>query len=451
MRTIDEINKKIREGKAVVLTAEEVVRMAKESSVKDVASKVDVVTTATFAPMCSSGAFINFGHTVPPMRMEKIKIEGVDVYGGIAAVDGYIGATQESEQDKTFGGAHIIEGLIRGKNVYIKASGKGTDCYPRKNFEGYINKYLINDFFLFNPRNAYQNYSAATNSSDRTLYTYMGKLLPQFGNVTYATSGELSPLLKDPKLLTIGLGTRIFLCGTEGYVVWMGTQYRTDVQLNSAGIPTGPARTLAVIGNAKNMNPRYIRAAYFKNYGVTLFVGIGVPIPILNEEIAYYVTRSNEEIETIIRDYGRADRPVVRTTSYAELRSGFVEINGRKVKTSSLSSLWMAREIAQVLKNLINEGKFFLTQPSVLFEEERVLRNLPELKEMQAFSKDEPECVHCGACVSVCEFDALTMVNGKRVFEPEKCTNCLICIDTCPIGVKLPPWIDSTETGTVRG
>ncbi|HRC95673.1 MAG TPA: homocysteine biosynthesis protein, partial [Coprothermobacter proteolyticus] len=216
MKTIEEINAKIRSGQAVVLTAEEVVQMAKESSPKEIAEKVDVVTTGTFAPMCSSGAFINFGHTTPPMRMEKIKLSDVEVYGGVAAVDGFLGATQESDEDKSFGGAHIIEALIKGKDVFLEAKGKGTDCYPRKAFAGFINKDMINDFFLFNPRNAYQNYAAATNSSKRILYTYMGKLLPNFGNMNYSTSGELSPLLKDPNMLTIGLGTRIFLCGTEG-------------------------------------------------------------------------------------------------------------------------------------------------------------------------------------------------------------------------------------------
>ncbi|KAF2958693.1 hypothetical protein AS159_03170 [Thermotoga sp. Ku-13t] len=439
MRTIEEINKKILNGEAVVLTAEEVVRLAKEEGVKEVARKVDVVTTATFAPMCSSGAFVNFGHTRPPMRMEKIEIEGVEVYGGLAAVDGYIGATQESKQDKSFGGAHIIELLIRGQNLKLKAEGKGTDCYPRKQFEGYVNKDMINDFFMFNPRNAYQNYAAATNSSDRTIYTYMGKLLANFGNVTYSTSGELSPLLKDPKLLTIGLGTKIFLCGTEGYVVWPGTQFRNNVHTNEHGIPISAARTLAVIGDAKRMNPRYLRAAYFKNYGVTMFIGIGVPIPVLNEEIAYYVSRSNEEITTELRDYGKSGRPVLRLVNYAELRSGWIEIEGKKVKTAPISSLAMAREIAEVLKRWIHEGQFTLTNPVKLFDEPRSMKGLEEVKEAERFRMEEPTCVNCGMCVGVCPFDALKLVDDVLKFERDLCTNCGLCSDVCPVGVKLPP------------
>jgi len=72
-----------------------------------------------------------------PYENEKIKLAGVEVYGGLAAVDGYIGATQESEFDKTFGGGHVIEMLIRGENLLLEAYGKGTDCYPGKYFRGY--------------------------------------------------------------------------------------------------------------------------------------------------------------------------------------------------------------------------------------------------------------------------------------------------------------------------
>ena len=438
MKTIEEINAKIRSGQAVVLTAEEVVQMAKESSPKEIAEKVDVVTTGTFAPMCSSGAFINFGHTTPPMRMEKIKLSDVEVYGGVAAVDGFLGATQESDEDKSFGGAHIIEALIKGKDVFLEAQGKGTDCYPRKAFAGFINKDMINDFFLFNPRNAYQNYAAATNSSKRILYTYMGKLLPNFGNMNYSTSGELSPLLKDPNMLTIGLGTRIFLCGTEGYVVWPGTQFTDQVQVNQWGIPMGSARTLAVIGDAKKMNARYLRAAYFKNYGVTLFVGIGIPIPIINDDVAYFASRSNAEITTEIKDYALPDHPTIGYITYEELRSGFAELNGKKVKTAPISSLNMAREIADVLKHWISQGAFLLTEPVAYFHEPRIVKKLPQELEGKPLTKDDPTCVDCGLCTSVCPTGALKLINAKLAFTKEACTKCGLCSDVCPVGVRLP-------------
>lgn len=446
-KTIEEINKKIAEGKAVVLTAQEVVQMAKQEGVSEVAKKVDVVTTGTFAPMCSSGAFINFGHTLPPMRMEKIKLGGVEVYGGIAAVDSYIGATQESDYDKSFGGGHIIEMLIDGEDVLLEAWGKGTDCYPGTYFKTYINKDTINDFFLFNPRNAYQNYAAATNGSDKVLYTYMGKLLPNYGNITYSTSGELSPLLKDPKMLTIGIGTRIFFGGTTGYVAWYGTQFRNVVKENEHGVPTVPARTLALVGDAKRMSSDFIKGAYFKNYGVTLFVGVGVPIPILNEEIAYYVSLSNREIQTEIKDYSKIDKPALKVVSYEELQSGKVELNGRYVKTSSLSSMKKAIEIANILKNWISEGKFFLSTPVETLSEKRTLKNLAnkplvevDMKEnyQELKSKYKKVCVNCGSCVSVCNYGALYFEDNLVKLDTQKCVECMICSDVCPVGINLP-------------
>ena len=76
IKTYQEINEKIRKGEAVVLTAEEVSEMAKTCSPEEIVEKVDVVTTATFGAMCSSGVFINFGHSDPPIRMEKIRLTG---------------------------------------------------------------------------------------------------------------------------------------------------------------------------------------------------------------------------------------------------------------------------------------------------------------------------------------------------------------------------------------
>lgn len=363
-KTVEEINLKIKEGKAVVLTAEEINTYVCENGIKKTLENVDVVTTATFGPMCSSGAFINFGHTNPPIKMNNVLLNGVPAYSGIAAVDAYIGATEtSSSKGDEYGGAHVIEDLIAGKDVYLEAKGACTDCYPKKEIKTYINKNNLNQAYMFNPRNAYQNYVAAINSSDKTLFTYMGTLLPKMGNVNYSTSGELSPLLNDPNLSTIGIGTKMFLGGADGYVAWEGTQHNPEQRRGENSVPIGPAGTLSLIGNIKEMNARYIRAGVFEKYGITLYVGIGIPIPILNEEILKGVCVKNSEIFTNIIDYSVSDgaRPVIKTVSYQDLQSGYVEIEGKSVRTSSLSSLKMAREIADVLKERISNGVFELT------------------------------------------------------------------------------------------
>ena len=378
-RTFDEINEKIRNGTVVVCTAEEILEMIDRDGEEAVFEAVDVVTTATFGPMCSSGAFLNFGHSDPPTRLEKLTLNKVEAYGGLAAVDTYIGATAESEdQGYEYGGAHVICDLIDGKEVVLEAISKGTDCYPGKKVKATVKLEDLNEAYLFNPRNAYQNYAAATNGSGKAVYTYMGTLLPNYGNVTYATAGALSPLLNDPELRTIGMGTRILVGGAVGYVSWNGTQCNTAPTRNTNGTPIGTGATLAVIGDLKEMDTKYISPAVFKAYGTSLNVGIGIPIPLLDREMLRFCAVRNEDIETNLIDYSvpQLSRPVVRKVNYAELQSGQIEINGKMVKTSPTTSMRKAREIADILKEKIQSGSFELQAPVKLFTQNQGVKKM---------------------------------------------------------------------------
>ena len=364
-KTYEEINEKIRKGKAVVYTAEEVIDLVKKKGAEKAAEEVDVVTTGTFGAMCSSGAFLNFGHSDPPIRMTNILMNGVEAYGGLAAVDTYIGATSKVE-GMPYGGAHVIEDLIAGKKIHLHAWGPGTDCYVRKDIETDITLADLNEAYLFNPRNAYQNYNVATNTSDRTLHTYMGKLLPRMKNATYSSAGQLSPLMNDPHLDTIGMGTHIFLAGGDGYVTWQGTQFNTmSEEVN--GVPVSGSRTLALIGDMKTMDAKYVRGLDIAGYGTSLAIGVGVPIPILNADIMKKCAISDEEIYANLIDYSvtSKSRPVLDRYNYAELRSGMIDFEGHKLRTSSLSSYWGARMVAADLKDRIEKGEFILNKPSM--------------------------------------------------------------------------------------
>ncbi|MBO4797822.1 MAG: homocysteine biosynthesis protein [Candidatus Methanomethylophilaceae archaeon] len=370
-KTYEEINEKIRHGKAVVCTAEEIIDLVRKKGAEKTAEEVDVITTGTFGAMCSSGAFLNFGHSSPPIRMTNILLNDVQAYGGLAAVDTYIGATQMTEDpQKGYGGAHVIEDLIAGKKIHLRAWGPGTDCYVRKDVDTYITLDDLNEAYLFNPRNSYQNYGIATNTSGRTIYTYMGKLLPKMKNATYSSAGQLSPLLNDPHCDVIGIGTRIFLAGGEGYVSWQGTQFKTDVE-EVNGVPVGGARTLAVIGDMKQMDPRYVRGLDLTGYGISLALGIGVPLPVLNEDVVRRASISDDEIFAEMFDYslpsGRA--PMARY-SYSELRSGKIEYNGKTVRTSSMSSYAGAKKVAAELKDRIERGEFSLAEPGMMLPRE---------------------------------------------------------------------------------
>jgi L-aspartate semialdehyde sulfurtransferase len=377
-RTIEEINQKIKKGEAVVFTAEEIIGVVKEKGLKKAFEEVDVVTTGTFGPMCSSGAYFNIGHSKPRIKLGggHSYLNDVPAYAGLAAVDLFIGATATPDDDPrnkihpgefNYGGGHVIEELVAGKDIRLVSTAYGTDCYPRKKLETLINIKDLNEAVLFNIRNAYQNYNIAVNLSNKTIYTYMGMLKPNLGNATFCSAGQLSPLLNDPYYKTIGIGTKIFLGGGIGYVAWQGTQFNPTVARSENGVPKGGAGTLAVIGDLKQMSARWLVGTSMVGYGPTLTVGIGIPIPILSEEILKYTTVTDDQIIGNVIDYSDA-YPNRRNESlgevtYGQLKSGKITVQGKKIPTASLSSYPRAVEIANTLKVWIKAGKFELTQP----------------------------------------------------------------------------------------
>jgi uncharacterized protein (DUF39 family) len=375
-KTIKQINEKIKRREAVVVNAEEMMGIVEKEGIVGAAKKVDVVTTGTFGTMCSSGAFINFGHTTPRIKAYKAWLNDVPVYAGLAAVDLFIGATSVREGDPlnkvhpgsfSYGGGHVIEDLIAKKKVELRVAGYGTDCYPRTSFTKKITIRNLSYATLCNPRNACQNYTCAVNTSDKTVYTYMGVLKPHLANATYSSAGQLSPLLNDPFYLTIGVGTRIFLGGGIGYIISPGTQHNPDVERTEKGIVLAAAGTLACIGDMKGMNPDFVKGVSILGYGTSLTIGIGIPIPILNEEIAYYTGISDEDIYVYIEDYGydypQNKEKIYGKVNYKQLKSGYIEINGENVPSFPMSSYFKAIEVAETLKSRIKDKKFFISEP----------------------------------------------------------------------------------------
>ena len=381
-KTYQEINDKIRSGDVVVVTAEEIIDIVKEQGAVEAARNVDVVTTGTFAPMCSSGAFINFGHSKPTIKASKVWLNNVPAYAGVAAVDCYIGATEPCEDDPlnkvypgefNYGGGHVLQDLLSGKKVHLKATAYGTACYPGRMIEKEVSLKGLPQATLCNPRNGYQNYNCAVNFTKKTIYTYMGVLKPKAGNANYCSAGQLSPLFNDPYYKTIGLGTRIFLGGAAGYVTWHGTQHKPSVKRTPRGVPLTPAGTLWVMGDLKQMHKEWLMGVSIQGYGCSLAVGLGIPIPILNEEIVQYTAVSDAEIFTQIVDYGH-DYPnglskSYGQVSYAELKSGMIKVNGQSVPTTPLSSVVKAREIASLLKQRISDGSFTIGEPQFTLPE----------------------------------------------------------------------------------
>ena len=376
MKTYQQINDRVESGKAVVLTADEIMDYVDQKGVEAAAEEVDVVTTATFGPMCSSGCFLNFGHSKPKIRMSEAWVQDVLVYTGIAAVDVYLGATQLRHGDPAnmyhpgefrYGGGHVMEDLIAGKTLQLFALSYGTDCYPSREIRTYFTINDLNQAIMVNPRNCYQNYNVAINDSDQTIYTYMGTLDAKRKNANYCSAGQLSPLLNDPCYDVIGVGTKVWLAGAHGHVYAEGTQHAGDCQRTPGGVPTGGAGTLALTADMKQMRPEFVRGASFRGYGVSVGLGVGVPIPVLNQDVLKRTCVRDRDILAPVVDYSNEypqnTGKIICEVNYEQLRSGQIEVEGKPVAVGSLSSYHKALEVAHLLADEIRRGDFQLAEP----------------------------------------------------------------------------------------
>ncbi len=389
MKSYEEINAKIESKKAVVLTADEIIDYVDTKGLAAAAKDVDVVTTATFGPMCSSGCFLNFGHSKPRIRMTQAWIDEVEAYCGVAAVDVYLGATQLRRNDPAnlsypgefrFGGGHVIEKLVKGERLELHAQSYGTDEYPLRELRTWFDIGDLNQAIMVNPRNCYQNYNIAINCSERPLHTYLGLLRPNMQNLTYCSAGQLSPLLNDPLYRTIGIGTSVWLAGARGHVYAEGTQHAPTCERGENDVPTEGAGTLALTANMKEMRPEFVRGASLRGYGVSLALGVGIPIPVLNPQVLKRTTVRDRDILAPVIDYA-TDYPnrtgkVLARLSYEELKRGEVTLLGKKVEAGAMSSYAKAREIAGILADEIRRGDFLLARPLRALPVQQVFRGL---------------------------------------------------------------------------
>ena len=117
-------------------------------------------------------------------------------------------------------------------------------------------------------------------------------------------------------------------------------------------------------GDLKQMDARWVRGASLVGYGTSLMIGVGIPIPVLDEEVAWHTSVSNRDIVCPVVDYG-SDYPKIEgqpigQVSYADLFSGKITVRGKEIPATPLSSLPRAREIADILKGWIGSGAFTL-------------------------------------------------------------------------------------------
>ena len=111
------------------------------------------------------------------------------------------------------------------------------------------------------------------------------------------------------------------------------------------------------------------------------------------------------------------------------------------VNACSVGKMAVAQSIATIMGVKADEKAEFVARVHCAGDCDSSLKKynymgVPDCIAMSRIAGGAKDCMHgclgLGTCVSVCKFDAISIVDGVAVIDPEKCTGCGSCIKHCP-------------------
>ncbi|GAB4326532.1 MAG: methanogenesis marker 16 metalloprotein [Promethearchaeota archaeon] len=367
-KSYEEIREKIRQGRALVMTAQELcdaVRAGEDVGLDD----VDVVTTGTKGLMSGSTAILHFRVAEPKAfkRAKRVYLNGIPCAVGpcpnetLGLIDTIVFATTHSvDRPKTYGGGHLFRDLVERKDVNVRVvTSQGNE------FETTTNLDEMAFARFFSTRTMFRNYLAFVNDSSEPVESIFSSqpLLPNVAHATFCGCGEINPFQKDPRMKTIGVGTRLLVNGAVGMVVSRGTR-------STPGRPN-----IMTIADMKQMVPNYL-GGFHTPEGPEVIITMAVAIPVLDEALLADLKKTDDEIPlTVVDVNGRL--PVAEVTYGDVWRDNFsVLLNPQACASCEL------RGNCPVVKNCPTRSFSF--------------------NDSGKPSWNKSLCVNCGSCVTFC-------------------------------------------------
>ena len=361
MKTAKEVNDRIKEGKAVVYTAEEFKRMLRAG--EDITPRdVDVVTTGTCGVMSGTAAVLS----IPVAgrgefaRAKSVLLNGIPASPGpcpnenLGIVEAILyGSTPCIPRPMEYGGGHLFRDLVEGREIEVEVDSGG------KIFENAVTIEDLEFARIVTTRTSFKNYMGFLNKGRdavRTIFSVANGLKGPCKELSVSGCGELNPLENDPMGESIGVGTGILVNGAPGYVIGTGTR----------SSPEKP--NLSVFADMRGMNPEYM-GGFKTSDGIDCITSIAVPI-IVNEKTISHLKILDEDVKLPIADIH--DRIPFTEGSYADLWQG--------------------------------------TDPEVYFDPMKCIGcddcEVERCCPTNAFSRsggiDRARCFNCGACIDLC-------------------------------------------------
>ncbi|MCX6669832.1 MAG: methanogenesis marker 16 metalloprotein [Methanothrix sp.] len=375
VRSYSEILERIERGEAVVMTSQEVCELV-EKGEKARLEDVDVVTAATRAVMSGTYAVFSFSVASPGtfLRAKKVWINGIAAQVGpcpnenLGVLDLIVFGTAHSRDRSGYGGGHLFRDLVERKPVQVEVE---TD--DGRSLQAEVGLDEMPFARLFGSRHAFKNYSAFVNPGEKPVFTifHAREFEPRCRGATFSGCGQINPVKNDPLLETIGIGTRILLNGSEGFVIGTGTR----------SCPERP--NLAGFADMHSMEPEYM-GGFLTSAGPECICSWAVPIPVTSETILEEIARLDRQISLPVMDVNT--RTAMGHADYSDVWEGVdleVEFDPEKCRGC-------ARCLVEKVCPL--EAVHF---------------------DGRAASRDDERCFHCGLCTTECPSGAFRCYLGS--------------------------------------
>ncbi|MCD4800184.1 MAG: methanogenesis marker 16 metalloprotein [Methanococcoides sp.] len=378
-QSIEQINRKIEKGDAVVLTAQQVCDLV--DSGEDIrAEDVDVVTAATRAIMSGTYAILSFpvesSHSF--LRAKEVYMNGVPAHVGpcpnerLGILDLMLFGTDHSVDDSRYGAGHLFRDLAEGLSVEVKVvTDKG---------ESFKTKVTLDDMpyaMLYGTRHAFKNYSAFVNTSDEPAASIFHAMEfgPRLTEATISGCGQINPVKNDPLLESIGIGTRMLMNGSEGFIMGSGTR-------SSAEKPN-----LTAFADMHGMKPEYM-GGFFTSAGPECIVSWAVPVPVTSDSVLESIKERDRQLKMPVMAVDK--RACVGYSDYGDVWEG--------------TDLMIDFSPNECIGCTLCEPAEMCPMASISFEDGEV-------------KLDRYTCFNCGLCSTLCVTDVYTANLGSINFE----------------------------------
>lgn len=374
-KTIADINARLKQGRAVVLTAHEFKANIRKGNVYTL-DDVDIVTTATHGIMSGTAAALSVPVTERGVfgRAKEAWLNGVPGYPGPTPNErlGYVdlmvyGTSSSRDRAGSYGGGHLFRDLVERREVDIEVV---TDSGKRLTRTFTLDELAFAR--MYNTRNSFRSYMAFGNfKGDKpanTIFSY--RPMTKDTGITVIGSGEVNPLQNDPGLRTIGVGTLALVNNAPGVVVGSGTL-------------SYPERAnLSVVADMFEMDPRYM-GGVATSEGAEVLNAISAAIPVVDENVLEGLSHAlDENLKLPVADVH--DRVPLTEITYADVWGDrTLRLDFHKSKPGCGPSC---------------AGVRGCPVDAIRWEEQRV---------------DESKCIRCGACAVLCQHGTFEIDLGK--------------------------------------